>query len=105
MRRTLRLTLFCTALACLALAWLAVTASTASAAERLRALIVDGQNNHPWAKTTPILKKVLEESGRFSVDVATSPAKGEDMAGFKPDFAKYDVVVSNYNGAAWPTDL
>jgi len=40
----------------------------------LRVLIVDGQNNHQWATTTPLLKKILEDTGRFTVDVATSPA-------------------------------
>ena len=41
--------------------------------ERLRLLIVDGQNNHDWQATTPVLKGFLEQSGRFTVDVATSP--------------------------------
>jgi type 1 glutamine amidotransferase len=69
-----------------------------------KALIVDGQNGHDWKATTPVLKKVLEETGLFTVDVATSPAKGEEMSGFKPDFAAYDLVVSNYQGDAWPEE-
>lgn len=69
-----------------------------------KALIVDGQNGHDWKSTTPVLKKVLEETGLFSVDVATSPPKEEDMSSFKPDFAGYDVVVSNYAGDAWPQE-
>ena len=68
---------------------------------KLAALIIDGQNNHNWQATTPVLRDILESSGRFTVDVATSPAKGEDLAGFNPDFADYDVVVSNYNGNLW----
>jgi type 1 glutamine amidotransferase len=68
----------------------------------LRALIVDGQNNHDWRHTTPILKAALESSGRFTVEVATSPPQGQSLAGFKPDFAKYEVIVSNYNGQDWP---
>ena len=71
-------------------------------AEPLRALIVDGQNNHDWKATTPVLKKALEETGLFTVEVATAP--GEDnasLAAFKPDFAKYKVIVMNYNGAMW----
>ncbi len=67
----------------------------------LKALILDGQNNHDWKTTTPILKAALESSGRFSVDVATSPEPGHDNSGFHPDFAAYDVVVSNYNGQPW----
>jgi len=72
------------------------------AAPVLKVLIVDGQNNHRWQLTTPILKKTLESSGLFQVDVATSPPKGADMSGFKPDFAAYNVVLSNYNGEPWP---
>ncbi len=72
------------------------------AATPLKVLIVDGQNNHNWAGTTPVIKKILEESGRFTVDVATSPAKKQPMDSFKPAFSKYDVVFSNYNGANWP---
>jgi type 1 glutamine amidotransferase len=67
-----------------------------------KVLIVDGQNNHGWQQTTPILKAALESAGLFSVDIATSPAQGQSLAGFKPDFAKYRVIVSNYNGEDWP---
>jgi uncharacterized protein len=69
-----------------------------------KALIVDGQNNHAWKETTPVLKRLLEETKLFTVDVATSPAKGADMSGFKPDFAGYSVVVLNYNGDPWAAD-
>src|ERR1039458_2079599 len=68
----------------------------------LRVLIVDGQNNHAWEETTPVLKKLLEETGRFTVDLATTPPKGADMSSFQPNFAAYAVVVSNYNGDPWP---
>jgi type 1 glutamine amidotransferase len=78
---------------------LAFAASTL-AAEPIKALIIDGQNNHDWKRTTPVLKQILEETGRFKVDVATSPAK--DTAGFAPKFADYQVVLSNYNGQRWP---
>jgi type 1 glutamine amidotransferase len=78
-----------------------VLAVIAWAAPPYKALIVDGQNGHDWKGTTPVLKKVLEETGLFAVDVATSPAKGQDMSGFKPNFAAYNVVVSNYQGDSW----
>jgi len=68
----------------------------------LKALIVDGQNNHDWKATTPVLKRLLEETHLFTVDVATTPGAKESMDSFKPDFAKYDVVVANYTGADWP---
>ena len=78
------------------------------AAAPIKVLIVDGQNNHKWQDTTPVLKKALESSGKFQVDVATSPPKGADMSGFKPNFAAYKVVLSNYSdfggGGQWPAE-
>jgi type 1 glutamine amidotransferase len=87
----------------LAVGLLTSAATVASAADaKLKALIVDGQNNHGnWPQTTQMMKRYLEESGLFAVDVATTAPKGTDPS-FKPEFAKYDVVVSNYNGADWP---
>lgn len=113
-----------------------------SAAEPIRVLLVDGQNNHAWRETSPVLVSVLEKSGRFKVTVSTSPeaapkaprapqnpdeaakakfaaemkaweaqvaahkASGDKAwADWRPDFASYDVVVSNYNGEAWPVEV
>lgn len=73
----------------------------ATATAPLRVLIVDGQNNHPWQVTTPIMKSILEECGRFEVTVATSPPQGKSLAGFRPRFEEHDTVVSNYNGEPW----
>lgn len=64
-------------------------------------LIVTGQNNHYWKNSTPIFKKILDDAGIFKVDVAQSPAKGEDMSGFNPKFSDYDVIVLDYNGDMW----
>lgn len=74
---------------------------TVSAESVIKTLIVDGQNNHAWQKTTPLIKATLEKTGRFAVDVATTPEKGGDMAAFKPKFSDYRVIVSNYNGEPW----
>ncbi|HEY3319041.1 MAG TPA: ThuA domain-containing protein [Planctomycetota bacterium] len=76
----------------------------AAEGDKIAALIVDGQNNHNWKADTPLLKKALEASGRFTVDVATSPPGKGDMSTFKPDFSKYAVIVSNYNGDPWSPD-
>jgi type 1 glutamine amidotransferase len=68
----------------------------------LKALIVDGQNNHGnWPTTTKMMKKYLEDTKLFTVEIATTAKQGTDE-NFKPDFGKYNVVVSNYNGAPWP---
>lgn len=76
------------------------------AAEPLRALIVDGQNNHGvWPQTTQMMKQFLEESGRFTVEVATAAPKGTDP-NFHPEFSRFAVVISNFgHGAApWPAE-
>src|SRR5690242_8457917 len=75
---------------------LAVTPKAFSA-PAIRALIIDGQNNHAWKQTTPVLKQILEDTGMFQVDVLTSPPAGADFSNFKPEFSKYQVVISNYN--------
>ena len=57
---------------------------------------------------TPSMKADLERSGRFTVDVVTTPgpnSKRELWSAFKPEFSKYDVVLSNYNGEMWPEDV
>jgi type 1 glutamine amidotransferase len=80
-------------------------------AEKLRVILIDGQNNHNWRATTPLMKKELEMCGRFTVDVAsnlepkdksTSPTA---TVAFPPDLSKYDVLLSNYNGAPWPKEF
>jgi type 1 glutamine amidotransferase len=109
------------------------------AAEKLKVLLIDGQNNHAWRETSPVLVSILGKSARFEVTVSTTPeaapraprapqkpdeaAKAKfaaemkaweaqvaarkaggaaAWAAWKPDFAGHDVVVSNYNGEAWP---
>ena len=125
------LSLFLPIAACL------LAAPSAPAAEKLKVLLIDGQNNHAWQTTTPVIKWALEQSGRFAVDVSTTPAAGpksprppkdpsekpafeqalakykaekenyearvgEQWNGWRPVFANYAVVVSNYNGDLWP---
>ncbi len=42
-----------------------------------------GQNGHDWKSTTPVLKKLLEETKLFAVD-RDDFAQGEDMTGSSP---------------------
>jgi uncharacterized protein len=98
--------------------------------EPIKALIIDGQNNHAaWPKTTMMMKKYLEDTKRYSVDIARTKYtwQGDDLVAkyplndgverkaekkavhdpdFKPDFSKYKVVISNFGfGAAkWPEE-
>jgi len=79
----------------------AVNGADTSDTKRIKALLIDGQNNHNWQATTPLIRQTLEGTGLFEVTVATTPAKGGDMTTFAPDFSAYQVVVSNYNGDDW----
>jgi type 1 glutamine amidotransferase len=82
--------------------------SIAQAASPIRVMLLDGESGgayHKWALITPVLKKELEETGLFQIDVVTAPPSTGDLSGFKPEFAKYQVVVSNYDAPDWPTDL
>ena len=73
------------------LAILLAGASLCLGADRkLSAVIIDGVNNHDWAAGTAAIQAILQGSGRFTVDVSTHPKL--------PDFGKYDVVISNFNG-------
>jgi uncharacterized protein len=77
-------------------------------APKLPVLIIDGQNNHNWKSTTPVLKNALEKCGRFTVEVSTAPgdkASPEEWTKWRPDFSKFKAVVSNYNGQMWPMQV
>ena len=74
-------------------------------AAKLKVLIIDGQNNHNWKSTTPVLKHALNSSGVYVTTVSTSPPKGSEpgaWAKWQPKFSDYDAVLSNYNGQMWP---
>ena len=68
----------------------------------IQGIRITGQNNHNWPVSHQALKMTLENSGLFSLDVAVSPAAGEDMSAFNVDFSKYKLVVLDYNGDNWP---
>jgi len=68
----------------------------AQGAAPIRALILSGRNNHDWRTTTPFLKKILLDTGRFDVRVVEEPA-GTTAA----TLSGYEVLVLDYNGARW----
>ncbi len=72
------------------------------AAKPIQALLITGQNNHNWPVSSVVIKKQLEDSGKFEVTVATSPKQGEDMSKFILDFSPYKLVILDYNGDHWP---
>jgi hypothetical protein len=93
------------AVVCLVLMW---AGDRSALAAPIRVLLLDGESGgtyHNWQLTTPILKKELEETGLFQVTVMTAPRFGEDYIGFRPNFSRYQVVVSNLDSPEWPEYL
>lgn len=96
------------ALATIGLALL--TSLTPHAASPIAVMILDGESGgtyHDWQHITPVLKKMLDETGLFTTTVVTTPPAGGDFSGFAPDFSKYQVVVMNYDAPdeRWPAAL
>lgn len=77
----------------LALAVMVFSAITlAQSPPKIKVLILTGVNNHHWRETTPLLRQILEQTGRFDVYV------NEEVRGNGPEtFAPYDVLLMNYN--------
>jgi hypothetical protein len=80
------------------------------AAGPVQVMLLDGESGgpyHAWQLTTPVLKKELEETSLFHVDVVTAPPRGGDFSAFHPDFAKYQVIVMNYDAPddRWSDEL
>jgi len=66
---------------------------------KIKVLLVDGQNNHDWKRCSPVMIDTLLATGRFEIERAI--VTKEEIADFNPDFAKYQVILSNYNGEPW----
>jgi type 1 glutamine amidotransferase len=105
-----------------------VVAQKNNSSKKMKALIMDGENNHGiWPKSTLMMKGFLEQTGLFDVDVIrkaytwkgeeylekfplvgdlkTTPVKEPKFdPDFNPKFKKYDVVISNlgWKASNWP---
>ena len=82
----------------MAAAALLALALAASAQDRPRVLIVTGENNHDWEFTSDSLRGMLADSGRFELELTTTPAIA--LANTEA-LTRIDAVVLDYNGARW----
>jgi uncharacterized protein len=85
-------------------------ALVARAAAPIPVMLLDGESGgryHDWEHVTPVLKKMLDETGLFAVTVVTAPPATGDFSAFAPEFSKYRVVVLNYDATddRWPAAL
>ena len=95
---------------CLGLLAVAVSAGLGptmirAAENPVKVLIITGANNHDWKLTTEALKKIYEDSGRFTVAVTEKPSELTAV-----ELAKYDVLVNNWTmvgktGHVWSVEV
>ncbi len=82
--------------------------SSAATAAPIKVMILDGASAaayHDWKLTTQVMKRELEDASLFDVTVVSAPPADGDFSNFHPDFASYQVVVSNYDAQDWPAPL
>jgi hypothetical protein len=70
----------------------ATAASLPAQAPKIRVLILTGVNNHDWRATTPLLREILDRTGKFDIHV-NEEGRGNTLETFSP----YDVLLLNYN--------
>jgi type 1 glutamine amidotransferase len=63
-----------------------------TAPRKIQALIITGQDAHPWRESSPYLKSLLEQTGRFEVRVAEE-FRGATLDSLTP----YDVAILDYS--------
>jgi len=80
------------------------------AAAPIPVMLLDGESGgpyHDWQHVTPVLKKILDETGLFDATVVTAPPAGADVSTFSPQWQRYKAVVMNYDAPdeRWPSPL
>jgi hypothetical protein len=67
-------------------------------------MLLTGQASiyHDWEKSSAVIRQILEDVPLFDVDSVETPAQGEPMPDFAPDWSAYDVIVLDYDGDEWP---
>ena len=80
------------------------------AAAPIPVMLLDGESGgpyHDWQHVTPVLKKILDETGLFDTTVVTAPPAGADVSTFSPQWQRYKAVVMNYDAPdeRWPAPL
>src|SRR5438093_6607196 len=91
-----------------ALTFVIATGLASAPAPAIRVMLLDGANNHDWKATSPVIRKVLDEAGIFRTTTVT--VDNGEVAGLKPEWKRFDVIVLNYNtginadAPLWPAE-
>ena len=62
---------------------------------KIATLLLSGANNHDWQRSTPFLRELLEESGKFEVQVTNDISTALEDSG---SLAAQSLIVDDYNG-------
>jgi len=99
------------ACALLATTFLPFNSAAEDAPAKIKLLIIEGVSNHDWKHRLELVQNILAHDGSFDVDVSITPSRADDpaWATWRPDFSKYDVVLSGYNNLGgkpgWPVEV
>ncbi|MDP6112859.1 MAG: ThuA domain-containing protein [Planctomycetota bacterium] len=64
----------------------------------IKTLLLTGEHNHDWCKTSPFIANLMNETGLFSVEITEQPNAVLEDAG---KLSEFDLLFSDYNGARW----
>lgn len=65
---------------------------------KIKTLLLSGENNHDWRRSTPFCKELLEGAGLFDVTVTEDPSGALAGADALKDV---DLLFDDYNGPDW----
>jgi type 1 glutamine amidotransferase len=68
------------------------------AMDKIRTLILTGQNMHEWKRSAPFCWLLLQNTGRFDVTLTTNPSETLEDAGKIKEFS---LLFSDYAGPDW----
>ena len=73
--------------------------SAISTPPKIKLLVIEGVSNHDWRRRLDLVKAILARDGSFDVEVSITPSAADDpqWGRWRPDFSKYDAVLSGYN--------
>jgi uncharacterized protein len=83
-------------------------ASVPAAEKPIKVMVIGGQNNHDWKKSTPFLKQILDQAGHFEAVIDNAPggnADRETREAWRPKFKEFGCVVLDYKGQMWPDQV
>jgi len=65
---------------------------------KIKTLLLTGENNHDWERSAPFCKKLMEQTGKFEVDLTEEPSQA--LAN-RDELNEYDLFFVDYNGTMW----